>query len=66
MKANQAGHGNVEKPKPEEYRIPPVPCIVCGKITQGYGWVDGGKGKVCSRKCDNEYKEKYYARKPGE
>ena len=57
MKANQV--------KYEEQVIAPVPCIVCGKHTQGYGWVAGGKGKVCSRKCDNEYKEKENGRKYG-
>lgn len=40
--------------KEVEPTIDKVPCLVCKKMTHGYGsWK---AGKTCSRKCEEEYK----------
>lgn len=67
MKATQAGWGATQ-PKKEEKEvntIPPRNCLICGKPTRGYGFVLGGAGVVCSRKCDQEHEEKERGRKHG-
>lgn len=64
MKANQVGQPQ-SKVKHECETIPPKACAVCGKVSPPYGYVGSGRGQVCSRKCDNEYKEKENGRKHG-
>lgn len=42
-----------EKKKEVEPTLDKVPCLVCKKMTHGYGsW---NEGKTCSRKCEATY-----------
>ena len=39
--------------KEEEYIIPQKPCIICEKMTHGYGMFS--EGVVCSRSCNETH-----------
>lgn len=39
--------------KVEDISLPLKPCLVCEKMTQGYGVFS--EGVVCSRKCNTSY-----------
>jgi hypothetical protein len=41
----------------------PTHCLMCEKKTHPFGFVDQGRGIVCSRACDNAYEEKMYAQR---
>lgn len=57
MKATQA------RPLPEAPKKLTI-CVNCGNpVTYIYGYVDGGQA-VCSRFCDEQYKEKRNAERP--
>lgn len=42
-----------QKPKEVEPTIDKTPCLVCKKMTHGYGsWEEG---QTCSKKCESQY-----------
>ena len=48
--------------KPQEYPTVPKQCTVCANCgnpcTYVYGYVNNGKGAVCSRSCDERYQKR--------
>jgi hypothetical protein len=50
MKASQ-----VKTTPASQFDTPMEPCAICGEECRPFGYINKGKGQVCSKSCDEEY-----------
>lgn len=55
LHTNEAPHENRAPPSPEMVQETLRPCLICGRLSRPWGYVNGGRAHVCGVACQREY-----------